>query len=297
MKVKGGSFKEDFKYNAREIRFTTKGATLYAIALGWPEDGQLTIRSLAKPAGENVNDITEVSLLGYKGKLEWKQTADGLVVTLPAQKVSEYTAALKITGTQPQEHSLRDPHCRHSLPMPKATFILGADDAELHGDQIKTEDHGGQSNIGFWDNGSEWASWNVQFPQAGTFKVSASVASISGSSQFVIEAAGQQISGMAAQTAGWDQFKEIDLGQLEVKQPGRAGGEDSPRRRPELAAHEPALREAHESGIATPVDSSDAEGRPLMGRSPKRGKSTLCEITRIIGTAWPRGHGRTSDKP
>ena len=28
VKVKGGAFKEDFKYNAREIRFTTKGATL-----------------------------------------------------------------------------------------------------------------------------------------------------------------------------------------------------------------------------------------------------------------------------
>ncbi len=99
VKVKGGNFNEDFKYNAKEIRFTTKGATLYAIALGWPEDGQLVVRSLARPAGENVNHITGVSLLGYKGKVEWKQTADGLVVTLPAQKVSEFTTALKITGT------------------------------------------------------------------------------------------------------------------------------------------------------------------------------------------------------
>ena len=81
VKVGGGSFKEDFKYDAREIRFTTKGATLYAIALGWPGDGQLTVRSLAKAAGENVNNITSVSLLGYKGNLEWKQSTDGLVVT------------------------------------------------------------------------------------------------------------------------------------------------------------------------------------------------------------------------
>jgi alpha-L-fucosidase len=98
VKVQGGNFKEDFKYNAREIRFTTKGATLYAIALGWPEDGHLIIRSLAKPAGESVNKIARVSLLGYRGKLQWKQNADGLVVTLPAKQVSEFTAALKITG-------------------------------------------------------------------------------------------------------------------------------------------------------------------------------------------------------
>ena len=218
IKVKGGNFKEDFKYNAREIRFVTKGATLYATALGWPEDGQLTIRSLAKPAGENVNNITGVSLLGYDGKLDWKQTADGLVVTLPAQKVSEFTAALKITGTELKNISFVVP-TQALAPDAKGNLKLGADDAELHGD-LKTEDHGGQANLGFWDKGTDWASWKVKFPQAGTFKVSASTASTSGASEFVIEVTGQQVSGKAEKTAGWDQFKEVSLGQIEVKQAG-----------------------------------------------------------------------------
>jgi alpha-L-fucosidase len=219
VKVKGGSFGEDFKYNAREIRFTTKGATLYAIALGWPEDGRLTVRSLAKPAGENVNNITGLSLLGYEGELEWKQSADGLAVTLPAKKISDYTAALKITGTNLKNIPFGVPS-QALAPDAKGNFSLGADDADLHGDQIRVEDHGGKSNIGFWDKGSEWASWKVRFPQPGAFKVSASVASTSGSSQFIVEAGDQQISGIAARTAGWDQFKEIDLGQIEVKQTG-----------------------------------------------------------------------------
>ncbi len=100
VKVKGGNFAEDFKYNAKEIRFTTKGHVLYAIALGWPEDGQIVVRSLAKPAGENVNNITAVSLLGHDGKIAWKQTAEGLIVTLPEKKVSEYTTGLKIIGEE-----------------------------------------------------------------------------------------------------------------------------------------------------------------------------------------------------
>ena len=94
VRYKGGHFKEDFNYSAKDIRFTTKGPTLYAIALGWPEDGRLLVRSLATPAGK----VTAVSLLGHDGKLEWQQTDEGLVVTVPAQKVSEYTCALKITG-------------------------------------------------------------------------------------------------------------------------------------------------------------------------------------------------------
>ncbi len=96
-KVKGGSFHEDTKFSAGDIRFTTQGPTLYAIALGWPADGKLAIRSLAKP-----NHITVVSLLGYNGKLEWTQTDEALVVTLPAQKPNEFTVGLKIIGTDLQ---------------------------------------------------------------------------------------------------------------------------------------------------------------------------------------------------
>ena len=219
LKVKGGSFGEDFRYNAKEIRFTTKGATLYAIALGWPEDGQLTIRSLAKPGGQNINNITAINLLGYDGKLEWKQTPNELVVTLPAQKVSEFTAALKITGTDLTNIAVAVP-VQTLAPDAKGSLKLSADDAQLHGDQIKTEDHGGQPNIGYWDHGSDWVSWKVQFPQPGVFKVTASCACVSGESEFVVELAGQQISGKAGQTAGWDQFKELSLGQVEINKPG-----------------------------------------------------------------------------
>jgi len=95
VKVKGGAFGEDYKYNAQEIRFTTKGAALYAIALGWPADGKLVVRSLAAPAGK----INSVRLLGCNRKVDWQQTAEGLVVTLPEQKVSEYTCAIKVTGS------------------------------------------------------------------------------------------------------------------------------------------------------------------------------------------------------
>jgi alpha-L-fucosidase len=94
---KGGG--ENAQYTAKDIRFTTKGGALYAFTLGWPEDRKVTIRSLAKPVGSNVNRIEQISLLGYNGKVGWQQTADGLTVTLPEQKVSEHTACLEITGS------------------------------------------------------------------------------------------------------------------------------------------------------------------------------------------------------
>ena len=96
-KVKSGGFNEDkLKYTAQDIRFTTKGDVLYAIALGWPEDGKLLVRTLAAPAGK----IESVSLLGCAAPLRWSQQADGLAVTLPAEKPCQHAYVLKISGRE-----------------------------------------------------------------------------------------------------------------------------------------------------------------------------------------------------
>ena len=57
----GGGFSESHEkaFTAADIRFTTKGDTLYAIALAWPKDRKLTVRSLASDAGK----VTSVSCL------------------------------------------------------------------------------------------------------------------------------------------------------------------------------------------------------------------------------------------
>ena len=83
------------EFTPEDIRFTTKGDTLYAIALAWPEDGKLMVRSLAKGAGQN---ISSVSLLGHEGPLAWSQSGDGLEVTLPADQPCDYAFALRITA-------------------------------------------------------------------------------------------------------------------------------------------------------------------------------------------------------
>ena len=99
VKAKGGAFHENFRYTAKDIRFTTKGKRLYAIALGWPADGKVVVKSLAKTDDAGANKIKRVELLGHKGGLKFTQTAGGLIVELPAQKISDLTCALKITGS------------------------------------------------------------------------------------------------------------------------------------------------------------------------------------------------------
>lgn len=73
-------------YTAQDVRFTTSkdGKTLYAIALGWPADGKLTIKSLATGSPHLTGDIGVVKLLGPTSKVTTQRTVEGLVVTFPA---------------------------------------------------------------------------------------------------------------------------------------------------------------------------------------------------------------------
>lgn len=94
-KVKSGAFKEqDTPYTQNDIRFTTKDGFLYAIVLKIPDE-DVKIKSLASTL-TLVNEIKNVELVGSNQKIEWKQTADELNITLPGEIPCKYALAFKI---------------------------------------------------------------------------------------------------------------------------------------------------------------------------------------------------------
>ena len=96
--VAGGHFKENFPFTAQDIRFTTNGPTLYAIALGIPTK-ELRIKSLGKNASLAATPIAEVNLLGSDEKLNWSQEDDALVIQPAANWPAQNAVAFKITFT------------------------------------------------------------------------------------------------------------------------------------------------------------------------------------------------------
>ncbi|MDC0935810.1 alpha-L-fucosidase [Pirellulales bacterium] len=91
-----GSFGDDKRraFSSRDIRFTVKGDVLYAIALAWPEDGRMVIKSL----GALADHIEGISLLGFNGEVAWKSTPEGLAVEVPNGKRGNYALAMEIRG-------------------------------------------------------------------------------------------------------------------------------------------------------------------------------------------------------
>lgn len=86
-------------YTAEDIRFVTKGDALYAHVLAWPENGKVTIKSLAAASPLYTNQVKSVELIGSNKPVTFNQTADGLLVELPDGVMpNEISFVLKIKG-------------------------------------------------------------------------------------------------------------------------------------------------------------------------------------------------------
>jgi alpha-L-fucosidase len=94
---KGGYFidKKKLVYNAKDIRFTTKPNTIYAILLDWPER-EIIIESFNELKASSVKSVY---LLGFNQPLIWEMTAKGLKIKMPNKKPCEHAFAVKVTYT------------------------------------------------------------------------------------------------------------------------------------------------------------------------------------------------------
>jgi len=87
-----GRFNENGRkqLSAEDVRFTTKGKTLYAFVMGWPG------REVVIGALGGADKVRNADLLGHAGKLKWTQSASGLKIELPEEKPGNYAFTFKI---------------------------------------------------------------------------------------------------------------------------------------------------------------------------------------------------------
>lgn len=81
---------------AEDIRFTTKGEMLYAISLGWPEDGTFNVKSLADGNKYDSRKIKSVDFISGRNKCKWDQTGEGLEISVKGEKPCEAAYAFRI---------------------------------------------------------------------------------------------------------------------------------------------------------------------------------------------------------
>jgi alpha-L-fucosidase len=96
--INTGSFSDNERppFTDRDIRFTTKGNTLYATLFAWPENNEVTVHSLGTNLRLYDLEIGSVELIGSQEKLKWSRTSRGLKVKLPEEKPCDHAFVLKV---------------------------------------------------------------------------------------------------------------------------------------------------------------------------------------------------------
>jgi alpha-L-fucosidase len=93
--VKGMNENKRKPFTADDLRFTTKGDTLYVIVLGAPKN-DLQIKSLGSMAKMYDKRVRKVTQLGSNETVQWSQGVDSLTIK-PTGKASDIAVVFKIT--------------------------------------------------------------------------------------------------------------------------------------------------------------------------------------------------------
>jgi alpha-L-fucosidase len=235
---KGGHFVGRVDYTAGDIRFTTRGNTLYAIFLGQPQ-GTATIASLAEGSGYCGGEVGKVTLLGDGAELKFAQDDTGLHVTFPGKLPTEHAVALKIEGLTIEGF---EPDL--SIRFQGGKAVLGAARAELHGPGIAKEARDqGRASIGYWDDPRAWVSWEVRIPEAGTYQVRGRFAALK-QATVQVQVGKAMVTAQPPVTGDWGTFKTVGLGNIEV---------------PEAGVHEVQLRAVRDGWAAVNVSRLEVE--------------------------------------
>ena len=88
----------DFRFDSQDFRSTIeKNGALYASCMTVPKPGtELKIRSLGTDVKYFTRPVRTVTLLGHDAAVQWKQEADGLAITCPAEMPLATSIVFKI---------------------------------------------------------------------------------------------------------------------------------------------------------------------------------------------------------
>ena len=86
------------KYTPQDVRYTSKGNTVYAIVLDWPGAGQeVLLETFANLEGDLA--VSRVSMLGAEGDVKWQSRDNGLALATPQSKPHDLAVVFKIETT------------------------------------------------------------------------------------------------------------------------------------------------------------------------------------------------------
>ena len=191
-----------------------EGATLYLHVFDWPENGRLVVPGLK-------NLPASIRLLGSGMELSAKQTAGdepGLAIALPPAAPDPMVSVIRL-----EIEGKLDVEAVMPAQTEDGMLRLEPYFADLHnrlGTNLRLENKGGKSNIGYWTDSRAWVSWTFKINRPGAFKVTADAA-LPQATTLTWNLSGKPETKAAIEaTADYNDFQVRELGTLEIAEPG-----------------------------------------------------------------------------
>ena len=98
--VMSGAFTDTRRtpFTSEDIRFATKGDSIYAHVMAWPADGSVKIRSLGGDSPYHLSQVSTVELLGSDQTVTWQAGDDALQIDVSNCSPTSSPLTLKITA-------------------------------------------------------------------------------------------------------------------------------------------------------------------------------------------------------
>lgn len=185
---------------------------LFLHVFHWPADGKLTVQVS--------NKVSKCYLLA-DAERTFTTTAndEGLVVRLTGDAPDAVCSVvvLDIEG-EPQVTA------QQIEPMADGSLLCPAELADLHnpgyGEHARIERKYGKPNIGYWFDPRAWIQWPIKVAEAGTYEVTAIIATPSRNSKIKVEMDKQKLTVAVNTTGGYETFKPQKLCSFNIEKAG-----------------------------------------------------------------------------
>ena len=139
---------------------------------------------------------------------------EGVEKDLAVQDVADVIAFVRAVslppksfpGNTPQVAPVRDDGSIRCLAM----------HARIYGPSLVFEEQ--YRNLGFWGSAKDQATWSLDVPKAGRYRVTLDYACADGTqgNRFVLAAAGETLRGIVPGTGTWDDYRSLNIGHVEL---------------------------------------------------------------------------------
>jgi hypothetical protein len=117
------------------------------------------------------------------------------------------------------------------------SILLHSREAEIRGTMLRYEPQPNKNTVGYWTKVEDWASWDFQVTQPGSYSVEIlqGCGNGSGGSDVEFSVGDQVLKVTVKETGGFQMFVPRDIGQLRFDKPGRYTLSVKPTRKPGVA--------------------------------------------------------------